>query len=357
MQGGRAFALIFARLYITITIFRTRRGERRVRDCDSWCRGDGEPGRRAAAQRGHRWVLLEKISSRFHRRVRDAGQPAAAREARGRARDRGERHVQAGATFGSPGTDKSPGSVQGTGRASLEPRAGSPLGVDESLRHAARCAPTRSRRCAFAREIARWLAAERNRTDEEGGSHLAPALHRRCHRPRHLPRQSAEEQAPQPRPRERGDLRPLPQRAPRRGRGRGQHHHHLVRARLVLVHPVEGRHHQRGRGGLAVLHEGAQEAGARVPDGHHRALADARRPAQGRGAGRGADRDRQLFLHQRLVPGEELPHGGRRLRLHRPDVLLRRAAGDESPSRPSSDRARFAATSLPRPGRARASTG
>ena len=102
---------------------------------------------------------------------------------------------------------------------------------------------------------------------------MAGALRRRCLRPRHLPRQPLPDQAAQPAPQQFGGLWPLRRRPAQRGPGGRQHHHLLVRARLVLVHPDAGRRHQRRHGDLAVLHEDPRRAQPRaVPRRRHRAL-------------------------------------------------------------------------------------
>ncbi len=115
---------------------------------------------------------------------------------------------------------------------------------------------------------------------------MAGALRRRCFRSRHLPRQPLPDQAAQPAPQQFGGLWPLRRRPAQRRPGGRQHHHLLVRARLVLVHPDAGRRHQHRHGDLAVLHEDARPAQPRaVPRRWHRALSAPRRLPAGRRTG------------------------------------------------------------------------
>ena len=87
---------------------------------------------------------------------------------------------------------------------------------------------------------------------------------------------------------------------------RRQHHHLLVRARLVLVHPARRRHDQHRRGLLAVLPEVAQQAAARVLRRHDRAVPGARRAARATPSSSTTGlRDRQLLVQRaRISSGE-----------------------------------------------------
>ena len=126
---------------------------------------------------------------------------------------------------------------------------------------------------------------------------------RRCQRPRHAAGGQVRPQAQERRPRQRGDLRPLPQRAPARGSARRQHQHLLVRPRLVLVHSAGRRQHQRRRGVLALLPEVARQAAARILRRHHRAGAGAARAAaRGDADRRHGLRHRQLHATPARVP-------------------------------------------------------
>ena len=113
------------------------------------------------------------------------------------------------------------------------------------------------------------------------------------------------------------------------GQEGGPHHHLLVRARLVLVHPARRRHHQRRRGDLAVLPEDPQETGAGLLPGPHRPVPGPGGAAEGRRTGLGGGGHRQLFLCLRPHPRHQLPAAGRCLRLHRSGLLVRRHAGHE----------------------------
>ena len=157
------------------------------------------------------------------------------------------------------------------------------------------------------------------------------ALRRRRLGPRHLPRQQAALQGEEPQAQQLGAVRPLHRRAPPAGQDGRQHQHHVVPARLVLVHSAGRRHDQRRRGVLALLPEVAQQAAAAVLRRHHRAVPRAGRPAEGRHAGRrrGA-RDRQLLVQRDPLQRRALPAARRRLHLHRPDVLVGRLPGDAS---------------------------
>ena len=121
-----------------------------------------------------------------------------------------------------------------------------------------------------------------------------------------------------------GALRPLPRRPAPRGPARGQHHDLLVRPRLVLADPAGRRRHQHRRGLLAVLPEVARQAAARVLRRHDRAL-----PGAGRAARRRQSSSSEVHAtgnysySSRIVERRALPAARRRLRLHRPGVLLR----------------------------------
>jgi hypothetical protein len=106
---------------------------------------------------------------------------------------------------------------------------------------------------------------------------------------------------------------------------------------------------------VAVLHEGARQARARLLHGHDRDGPAPGRPAARGRAGRGAHGDRQLLLRLRRVPGRELHPGGRRLHLHRSGVLLGRAAGDDRRVSPARTSSTHACAAIARARRARAS--
>jgi hypothetical protein len=72
-------------------------------------------------------------------------------------------------------------------------------------------------------------------------------------------------QEKEPASRQRGDLRAFHERRAARWRIRRQHQRVLVRARLVLDDPAQGRQHERGRGLPARVPEAAQELAGRVP--------------------------------------------------------------------------------------------
>ena len=127
--------------------------------------------------------------------------------------------------------------------------------------------------------------------------------------------------------------------------------HLLVRARLVLVHSAGRRQHQRRRGVLAVLPEVARQAAARVLRRHHRAGAGAARAAARRHADRRHGlRHRQLQLRQHArACGERYAAAGRRLRVHRPGVLVGRVLRDAQRLR---RRRAWSATALDQPAQA-----
>ena len=96
-----------------------------------------------------------------------------------------------------------------------------------------------------------------------------PLLHRRL-RPRHVAGQALQPQAEEPAPRQRGDLWAFHECRAARRRVRRQHQRLLVRARLVLDDPAQGRQHERRRRLPSRIPEAAPEQSRRIPAADHR---------------------------------------------------------------------------------------
>ncbi|CAA9281929.1 MAG: FIG022199: FAD-binding protein, partial [uncultured Craurococcus sp.] len=161
------------------------------------------------------------------------------------------------------------------------------------------------------------------------GAHLPPALPAGCLRARHLPRRAAEGEDEQQVQQHRRLLRAFPQRRAARGRARRLYQHPPRRGWLVLADPVAGERDERRLRRQPVGLEGAagQRAGPLPPA--HRLQPDGRCADA-----RCRDRLRDLRHGELQLPGTAgerpgLPDDRRRLRLRRPDVLHRRADGDD----------------------------
>jgi hypothetical protein len=262
----------------------------------------GQGARRGADREGSAPALS-------HRRIAAAHEHAAVRPAGRAHRGRGHRHAQARRRVRlALARPQQPLRLRpGDGQELSVRRARAPLGVRRTavpprrqarrahLRAAARHRRGHGRRQGHARQPPAAEGEGRRRHRD----HLAPALRDRRQRARHAAVEPVRRQAAQPQARQRRAVRPLRQRrAPARPL-RGQHFAVLVRPWLVLVHPAERRHGERGRGGVPGLLQAPQGFARRVPDGNHRARAQAGRAPEKRDADGGRNLHRQLRLRLR----------------------------------------------------------
>ncbi len=236
---------------------------RRARD-RRWPRRqhDGQPAGAPGAPGGAgREVPAPALS---HRRIAAAGQRALVRGPGPARTDRGHRHAQVRRRIrvaaarpaqlrriqpglGRPVADGLASPPFGFRRGAVPPRPGSGCTGGGRLPGA-----LRGLRCR------RGHRARRN--GRGAGPFVACALCGGRQRPRHPAGATAGHQAAQPPAQQRCHVRPLPGRAAAAGRqAAGQHQHLLVRARLVLVHPVGRWQHQRGGDLLAALPEVAPQ--------------------------------------------------------------------------------------------------